>query len=437
MALKHLTYELVWPEKHEVHSPMRNRVELTDRIGNTQTKGWRNKLILDDNLNVLHRIENGVLGDEVEAAGGLKMIYIDPPFEVESDFYMKFNGNDRDVVSVLAYSDKWKKKDGGYLSMIFGRLKRMHSILSDDGCLIVHCDWRLNAKLRILLDEVFGSENLVNEIIWSYRSGGASRKESLPRKHDYILLYRKTEKFMIRPKLERQFLQKSFMGSKKDSDGRYYVDTLLRDVWEGELNLIHRQGIQKYNIRPVLNLSSERLDYPTQKPEGLLKLLMEITTDRNALIADFFCGSGTTLAVAEALGRKWIGADAGRAAIQTTFRRLLAKNAVFDKYGPNPKKQKKLDFHFDVKTDRRQAHVQIRNFKSKTGVDIDGWGVDFTFDSSGPFTHRWYDVRGKREKATMTSGTFVYPRKGEWTIGVKVSDVLGNYLIKTKVIRVA
>lgn len=226
-------------------------------------------------------------------------------------------------MEAVAYRDTWGRGTDSYLHMMYERLMLMRDLLSEKGSIYVHCDWRMNSLLRILMDEVFSQENFRNDIVWSYRSGGASRKESLPRKHDTILFYAKTDEFQVHSQTERQYLEKPFMGSKKDEKGRYYVDTILRDVVEGEINIVDEGFIKKYNVRPVLNLSSERLDFPTQKPVGLLDILIKQATTENGILADLFCGSGTTLEAAERFGLRWIGVDLGRYAIHTTRKRLI------------------------------------------------------------------------------------------------------------------
>lgn len=189
------------------------------------------------------------------------------------------------------------------------------------------------------MDEIFGEENFVNEIVWGYRSGGISKSENMPRKHDNILLYKKSDSFKVNNKLERQYLEKSFMDSKQDDEGRFYVDTVLRDILEGVHLIVKDNQIREYNTRPVLNLSSERSDYPTQKPEGLLEIFVEVGSNPGDLVLDCFCGSGTTLAVAQKLGRRWIGCDINLGAIQTTTKRL---NQILEE-----QKQKKLVDKFE------------------------------------------------------------------------------------------
>jgi adenine-specific DNA-methyltransferase len=206
------------------------------------------------------------------------------------------------------------------------------SIMSDTASIYVHLDWHIGHYVKILLDEVFGEDNFVNEIVWAYRSGGASKKGSIARKHDVIYFYNKnSDNFEINTIYERQYLDKPFMDSKQDEQGRFYVDTILTDTISGVVNRVMPGGvIKEYNTRPVLNLSVERLDYSTQKPEGLINLLIEIATQEGMLVADFFGGSGVTAKVANDLGRNFIHVDVGINSIQTTRDRLIAAGAEFD-----------------------------------------------------------------------------------------------------------
>lgn len=248
-----------------------------------------NKLFWGDNLQVLAHLLK-------EYRGKIDLIYIDPPFASEAEYVKKVKirgekveGQPQGFFEEKQYADIWEKDE--YLQFMYERLSLMRELLSDKGAVYLHCDWHKVAHLRLLMDEVFGEENFVNEIIWSYRSGGASKEETLPRKHDNILFYRKSKLFKVRAKTERQYLEKPFMDTKQDEEGRYYSDTLLRDVLEGVIKTVGKKGeIVEYNTRPVLNVSSERTDYPTQKPKGLLKLLLDIASNEGDLIADFFCG---------------------------------------------------------------------------------------------------------------------------------------------------
>ncbi|MBZ7944993.1 site-specific DNA-methyltransferase [Campylobacter sp. RM10532] len=226
----------------------------------------------------------------------IDLIYIDPPFNTGSDF---------------EYKDKFQ--DSTWLSLMHNRLELAKEFLSDKGSFYLHLDYNANYRGRELLNEVLGEENFRNEIIWSYRSGGASKKESMPRKHDNIWLYSKTNLFNIFPLYERQYYEIDFMGScNKDKDGKYYVDTLLRDIIEGEIKISNNNYLKTYNVKPVLNLSSEHIGFGTQKPEGLLHLLFDISNNNeNSIIFDYHLGSGTTIATAHKLGCKWLGVEMG------------------------------------------------------------------------------------------------------------------------------
>jgi len=317
--------ELRWTGKRAFTSTQYYPAQLKEIFGSPDSTGWFNKIFWGDNLQVMsHLLRN--------YRNQIKMIYIDPPFDSKADYKKKIQVKgqnvftDNNVFEEKQYGDIWTNDE--YLQFMYERLTLLRELLSDDGCIFVHCDYRRTAQIRLILDEIFGSStdvNFRNEIIWSYRTGGAPKDFSLARKHDSILFYSKTGQFRINPKKERQYLEKSFMDSKIDSKGRFFVDTVLRDNFEGVINIVddvEKELITEYNTRAVLNLSAERVDYPTQKPEGLISLLMELATNRGDLVFDCFMGSGTTQAVAMKLGRKFLGADINLGSCQTTSKRL-------------------------------------------------------------------------------------------------------------------
>lgn len=318
--------ELRWTGKRPYTSTQFYPAQLKETYGEPDANGWLNKIFWGDNLQVMSHLLK-------EYRGKVKMIYIDPPFDSKADYKKKIQLKGKNILGSTStfeekqYGDIWT--NDSYLQFMYERLVLLHELLSDDGCIFLHCDYRRVAQLRLIMDEIFGSNtdiNFRNEIIWSYRTGGVSKDFSLGRKHDDILLYSKTDKFKVKTLKERQYLDKPFMGSPKDSQGRWYADTILRDTLEGVINVVvdsDKELIKEYNTRAVLNLSAERVDYPTQKPEGLLELFMEISTDPGDLVFDCFMGSGTTQAVAMKLGRKFIGADINLGSIQTTTKRLL------------------------------------------------------------------------------------------------------------------
>lgn len=267
-----------------------------------QSGGWTNKLIWGDNRLILSSLANGPMRREIEDAGGLKLVYIDPPFDVGADFSLDIEIGDEEVTkspSVIeehAYRDTWGAGQDSFVAMITERLVLIRRLLADDGSVLVHCDWRTAGHLRLVLDEIFGSDRILNEIIWTYGLGGSSATY-YPRKHDTIFWYTKSDVWRFEPPLVPATSQRMKGELKK-----------APDVWD---------------IPSINNMAQERTGFPTQKPEELLARVVSAHSRPGDLVADFFCGSGTTMAVAEKLGRKWIGCDLGRFAIHTTRKRLI------------------------------------------------------------------------------------------------------------------
>ena len=282
-----------------------------------KVQGWSNKLIWGDNKYVLSSLKSGPIRDEIEANGGIKLIYIDPPFDVGADFSTSIQIGETDfekaptVLEEIAFRDTWGKGEDSYLGMIYERLVLMKELLADDGTIYVHIDWRVNSLLRLLLDEIFGKEKFRNEIIWTY-SGGAVPTNDFPRKHDTILKYRKGDKhtFNIEYKpyneLTAQRMKHIHKGKMVDVDR----GTPVTDWWT--------------DIKvPTGPANKEKTGYPTQKPEALLERIIKVSSNEGDLIADFFGGSGTTAAAAEKLNRRWIMSDIGRFAVNTSRKRLI------------------------------------------------------------------------------------------------------------------
>jgi DNA modification methylase len=306
-----------------------------------QLKGWTNKLIWGDNKLILSSLKNGPLRKEIEDQGGIKLIYIDPPFDVGADFSMNIEIGDEQftkepsVLEELAYRDTWGKGADSFISMIYERLSLMRDLLADDGSIYVHCDWRVNSYLRLALDEIFGKENFLNEIIWCYQEREIS-KSKYNQKHDTILFYSKTNDKQIfnyndvREKYSEVTLEKFKYVDEAGEKYRLRFKDGRSDPTEENENT-YRQYLKDsgplardWFILPILNqAANERIDYPTQKPEILIERILKASSNESDIIADFFCGSGTTLAVAEKLNRKWIGSDLGKFAIHTTRKRMI------------------------------------------------------------------------------------------------------------------
>jgi DNA modification methylase len=296
----------------------------TDARGR-QLKGWTNKLIWGDNKLILSSLRNGPLRHQIEAQGGLKLIYIDPPFDVGADFSMDIEVGENtftkkpNILEEIAYRDTWGKGADSFVSMIFERLALMRDLLAEDGSIFVHCDYRVNAYIKLCLDEIFGASKIKNEIIWKY-SGGRLGKKYFGRKHDNIYWYSKSDIWKFFPDRVRD--------EYAEATRERFANTVRNvrdgiDFGEQALNPEGKHPEDVFMISIEAPSSNNRTGYPTQKPEPLLEKIILATTDEGDLVADFFCGSGTSLAVAEKLGRKWIASDLGKFAIHTTRKRMI------------------------------------------------------------------------------------------------------------------
>ena len=290
------------------------------RSGLGDESGWTNRLVRGDGRTVLTALLGGALRREIEAAGGVRLVYLDPPFATGGDFTMAVPvgaGPDPPLAEVPAFEDAWGSGEG-YWAMLGELLRLAHALLAEDGSLYVHCDWRTSARMRLLLDEIFGPNRLVNELIWRYGLGNAAGRRSFARKHDTILFYAKSDRYVfnrlrgpVTPAMEAKYRH-------EDGQGRYMLSYGRKRYLQGGKPL---ESV--WDIPTLAPTARERVGYPTQKPEALLERIILASTSTGDLVTDLCCGSGTTLAVAERLGRRWLGADAGRLGIQTSRTRLL------------------------------------------------------------------------------------------------------------------
>lgn len=317
-----------------------------------QLKGWTNKLIWGDNKLILSSLKNGALREEIEKQGGIKLIYIDPPFDVGADFSMNIEiGDDTftkrpSVLEELAYRDTWGKGADSFIAMIYERLVLMRDLLAEDGSIFVHCDWRVNALIRLALDEVFGKDRLVNELIWHYKTFQGQTRRYFAKKHDNLLWYSKKEDYFFCQQFDTEFDDTidskrwatyineagCIVGANMPIQDSRFVRYLNK--WKKKqgkdpgpndviFEVLGQPVDSVWDMKGLDPKSSERVGYPTQKPEEFLSRILQATTQEGDLVADFFCGSGTTAAMAEKLGRKWITSDLGKFAIHTTRKRLI------------------------------------------------------------------------------------------------------------------
>ncbi len=301
-----------------------------------------------DNLDILKGMNSGCVD----------LIYLDPPFNKNKIFAAPIGSSAegaefKDIFREEDLKDEWVnsierdnyrlytllagiKEFGGlynycYCVYMAIRLMEIQRILKPTGSLYLHCDQTMSHYLKLVLDCIFGEKQFRNEIIWGYRTGGASKK-GFPKKHDSILYYAKNEKQITFNSLTEQLLySKPFFVSNvvKNAAGKYIVKVLVRDVWDTGSN------INDENLKPVINVSKERVGYPTQKPLALLERIITASSNKGDLVLDPFCGCATTCVAAEKLGRTWIGIDVSLKAYELVKMRL-AKEVPTDLFRGEP-----------------------------------------------------------------------------------------------------
>lgn len=302
----------------------------------TEQAPWRNRLIYGDNLLAMAALLAGDPQSGMPSLRGkLDLIYIDPPFDSKADYRTKVTlpGVELEqrptVLEQFAYSDTWSDGTASYLEMITPRLILMRELLSDTGSIYVHLDWHVGHYVKLLLDEVFGKKNFRNELIWYYYNKMPdTRNRVFPRSHDVIYWYSKNERSEYffehqeerREKPVKQLVRKKQAGrmvNARDENGNVmYVERAERtvdSVWR--ISMLQPAG------------KTENSGYFTQKPESLIERILQANSREGDLVADFFGGSGTTAAVAERLGRRWITSDLGKAACMIMRKRLIDQSA--------------------------------------------------------------------------------------------------------------
>jgi DNA modification methylase len=363
----------------EPRAETKTQGELFDSRGRQQ-RGWANKLIWGDNKLILASLKAGPLRQQIEDAGGLKLIYIDPPFDVGADFSMdipigdeKFH-KEANLLEQIAYRDTWGRGADSFIAMLYERLILMRDLLHEQGSIYVHVEPDIGNLVRLVLDEIFGRESLRTEISWKRTSSHGNVSRNFGEIWESIYFYSKSHESWTWNQqyvpFDQSYIDSHF--SSRDPDGRRYTTSDMRNPgirpnlrydYKGykphpngwavspermqELDQLGRlyfpadkskrirlkryldetpgQIAQNFwaDISPINSQAAEALGYATQKPEALVERIMKTSSNEGDLVADFFVGSGTTAAVAEKLGRKWIATDLGKFAIHTTRKRLI------------------------------------------------------------------------------------------------------------------
>lgn len=436
------------------------------------------RLIEGDNLDIMRSLLSE--GPAIRA----KLIYMDPPFLSKALYHQKITINDASY-KIPAYSDRWRSQ-GEYLDMLHPRLTLARKLLSDDGILFVHCDWRASAHIRLLLDEVFGAENFLNEIIWHYGGRGAKATSGqFPRNHDTIFVYGKTKKARLHKVYSEEVLtvdEALAKGYKIDEDGRVFKTAPRGDYTDASIKRLDKEGriyrtkTGTVRVKYFLDRSGknkvidkkligdvwtdipdlmhspvkERTGYATQKPIALIERIIESATDKDDLILDIFSGSGTTPLKAEAMGRRYIATDKNPSAIRLARARLIGANArPFTIESATKERQRsKLTIKKPVikKLNNRRISIAIEiksytptkktlgkvkeaagDLKCALTTLLDYWTIDWNYDGR-VFNALWSSSRGHgKATAPLTLTAKVEAMTAPKRIAVRAADIFDGH----------
>jgi len=438
---------------------------------------WNNILICGENKEVLLSLLK-------KFKEKIDLIYIDPPFYSGSDYYHRiFLG--KNYIKKISYNDKWNRDLESYISFIRERLNIMKELLSYNGSIYVHLDYHVSHYIKLILDEIFGIENFRNEIIWHYPAASAQTKRFFVRSYDSIFFYTKSDNYIFNDDSDNymEYSNRVKNAIKEDEKGLYYY----RGGSHNGKKLKEKVYIKKSGVFPrdvwtdipyIRANTKEYQGFSTQKPERLLKRIILASSNKNSIIADFFCGSGTTAAVAEKLGRKWIACDLNFNSILTTRKRLLELNNSNDilnwnkkymdfaqpftiyylkkknqrntipeefynekiKENKNSENIAEPNFDIKVKKENNKVSIEISNYNipyldllSESLKDnIKNWfdwieylSIDFNYKNS-TFKPIWISYKTpKNREILLKTGDFEYNNIGQFRVKINIIDILG------------
>lgn len=274
-----------------------------------------NSIYCGDNLEVLSQFPEK----------SVDLIYADPPFFSNKHYEVIWN----DGAEIRAFEDRWQGGIEHYIDWMKPRLRECHRVLKNTGLMYLHCDWHANAHLRILMDEIFGENNFQNEIIWCYKGGNATRR--FRQKHDTIFLYSRTDKYTFNTDATRiPYNVKLLATTELDENNKRFYRTGQNESGKIYLHPLGQLPYDWWDNIPSSTMAhgKELIGYPTQKPEALLKRIIEASSNKGDIVLDPFCGCGTTIAVAQQLGRQWVGIDVSPTACRMMMDRLTKIGAI-------------------------------------------------------------------------------------------------------------
>ena len=470
--------ELIIPEisskfKENGYSLKKNN----DKIYQKNSETWNNILILGENKEIMISLLK-------KCKEKIDLIYIDPPFFTNSDYYQRIF-LDKHYIQKISYNDKWSNNLDLYLSFLKERLALMKELLSDKGSIYLHLDWHVSHHIKLIMDDIFGRENFRNEIIWFYPAASAQTKKFYVRSYDSIFYYTKSDNYIFNddPNIYMEYSNRVKNALKEDEQGLYYHRGGSHDGKKLKKKVyIENKGVFPRDVwLDIPYIRANTLEYQgfsTQKPERLLKRIILASSKKNSIIADFFCGSGTTIAVAEKLGRKWIGCDLNWDAIIIIWKRLLElsnsndilnwkkkyndytkpfnifytenqkKTIMFPEKFINDNKEIKSpleslpdpSFEIKVKKQNSKINMEISNYlipyfdllpsnikdSIKNWQDfIDSISIDFNYNNN-IFRPTWISFKTpKKREIMLTTGEFEYDDSEPFDIMIKIVDIIG------------
>lgn len=374
---------LYWVGKKPIEAVESYPAQLVETVGDVKPletpnydaleKDWSSLLFHGDNKEVLSTLLTSGFRGKVD------LIYIDPPFDSKADYVRKvelrgtkskLEGEEQTAIEQVQYEDIWANDN--YLQFMYERLILLRELLSERGSIYLHCDWHKSHLLRMLMDEVFGAENFRNDISWHYGGRMMHIETNYNRKHDNILFYTKTNKHIFTlPKDTIDFDEYAKSRHEKihtDKNGQRYLlapDANMERTtrqYEDDIVNMGRASDDVWEIRYIRGNAHERTGYPTQKPEELLERIIKASSSEDSIVLDCFNGSGTTSAVAQKLGRRWIGADINKGAIQTTMKRL-------QKIGEAQKEKSKI-LHYRVN------NYDFQQISALRAIIVEKYGIE-------------------------------------------------------------
>ncbi|MFX1338663.1 MAG: site-specific DNA-methyltransferase [Promethearchaeota archaeon] len=473
-----------------IMSPINEKIKTYKSFLEQKTNDdWHNMLIWGDNISVMSTLLK-------EFAGKINLIYIDPPFATGGEFNLKIHigeaNNSKKYTSLnqKAYSDNWREGVNYYLNFMYERLFLMRELLSDTGSIYVHLDWHVGHYIKVIMDELFGANNFRNEIIWAYPAASVKTRNFFIRSFDVILYYTKSERYVFNddPNIYMEYSARVKNALKRDEKGIFYYrggshdgKKLSRKVYVTQDGIFPRDV---WNDIPYIRANTvEYQGFSTQKPELLLKRIILASSNENDLVADFFCGSGTTLIAAEKLRRRWIGCELAKQAIYIAKKRLLDiynsndlinKKKRFkkiclpfkllhckslgDKLGipaeflrketkelADLEELKNPKFKIDIKVHGNEVIIELKHYNIpylalisdniKERVKhwsnwIDFWSIDFDYNNN-IFNIMWVSYRmPKKRDLKLITIPYQYKYPGTYVISVKVIDILGTETIQ-------